>query len=637
MLLAHPALAVGAGGSLANAAVYIPAVESTDTGYRGALATLELFIKDGSGHVFVDTLPLTEIDTQAGARIAREAVEETLNTNLDNYDIFFVIRSDAPIVGGPSAGGAMATVLLAMVLNLSVDSSVVMTGTSNTDGSIGPVGGLLEKAQAVAEHNGTVFLIPEGQSVIKIERAVSIDTPGGGGTVTISEPQEIDLREYAKTRWNLTVIEVPDIKKALEHMTGYKISVSAPSVNKSVELEGVMKEMSSSFLTSTDESLNTTKSKLASSSVPYQYEQQLKSILEEQEKRVSDARQKFGSGDYYSASSYCFMASIQLRFIRNSIDLLESKDMESLLNIRLRGADSRLQNVSAVIEDAKAGMDNINDVEVILLSSDRLDESRNYMKDAWKSFYSEDYFDSAYYLSYAEERAATVERWLVIADAFGGDSLSFTFSDLGNLTQLRISEAASLATYAQIIGVDSSEAESMLENARKNYESGEYPSALFNAITARAYVDAMMEMGNMDFGNEAEVSQELARLETNALRDMQSAQERGILPIMAINYYEYGKGFEGSDPESAVLYLIYAKHFAKASRNILEVFEGKGFSSGVGSIDILPAGNAGTESPQGLVYLAVAASFAAGTAVGLAAMAYIKGRKTDRAVRRKAR
>ncbi|RLI96579.1 MAG: hypothetical protein DRO96_02815, partial [Candidatus Aenigmatarchaeota archaeon] len=56
--------------------IYIPAVKETEQGYVGVLATLNVTVKPGRGHVYVDTLPLTKIDTQASARLAKEVTEE---------------------------------------------------------------------------------------------------------------------------------------------------------------------------------------------------------------------------------------------------------------------------------------------------------------------------------------------------------------------------------------------------------------------------------------------------------------------------------------------------------------------------------------------------------------------------------
>ncbi|MEM5813287.1 MAG: ATP-dependent protease, partial [Candidatus Aenigmatarchaeota archaeon] len=82
----------------------VPAIERVNNTERGVMAILQIYAKEGNGHIFIDTMPLTEIDTQTSARIAREVVSSILDLDMSNYDLFIVIRSDSPAVGGPSAG-----------------------------------------------------------------------------------------------------------------------------------------------------------------------------------------------------------------------------------------------------------------------------------------------------------------------------------------------------------------------------------------------------------------------------------------------------------------------------------------------------------------------------------------------------
>ena len=54
-----------------NVTVYAPAVAETDDGYVGVISTITVTIQSkGSGRVFVDTLPLTQIDMQGSARLS---------------------------------------------------------------------------------------------------------------------------------------------------------------------------------------------------------------------------------------------------------------------------------------------------------------------------------------------------------------------------------------------------------------------------------------------------------------------------------------------------------------------------------------------------------------------------------------
>jgi len=66
-------------------------------------------------------------------------------------------------IDGPSAGGLMTASFVSGVLGHDMKSDVAFTGTINPDGSIGPVGGIQYKLEAVAKDGKKTFLIPIGQ------------------------------------------------------------------------------------------------------------------------------------------------------------------------------------------------------------------------------------------------------------------------------------------------------------------------------------------------------------------------------------------------------------------------------------------------------------------------------------------
>jgi uncharacterized protein len=66
---------------------------------------------------------------------------------------------------GPSAGAAITLTIIAGVLNKTPDSKFLITGTIESDGSVGQVGSVKEKATAAAASGAKVFLVPVGQKV----------------------------------------------------------------------------------------------------------------------------------------------------------------------------------------------------------------------------------------------------------------------------------------------------------------------------------------------------------------------------------------------------------------------------------------------------------------------------------------
>ncbi|MCW1304303.1 MAG: ATP-dependent protease, partial [Candidatus Parvarchaeota archaeon] len=192
----------------------IVGVRETEKGMEGVVAYLFVEVKNGSGRVFVDTLPLTQVDTQAGARLAKEVACEILQYNCSSLDFFYVIRSNFTMIGGPSASAAMTVATLAALLNKSLLSDVVITGTINPDSSIGPIGGVLEKARAARDAGATLFLIPEGQAIVNVPETKTEQI--GPIIRTQTTFKQVNVIDYAKKELNLDVIEVGDVLSAFK-------------------------------------------------------------------------------------------------------------------------------------------------------------------------------------------------------------------------------------------------------------------------------------------------------------------------------------------------------------------------------------------------------------------------------------
>jgi len=119
----------------------------------------------GTGRMLVDINNLLFwADTQESIRKAREVAQNLTNVNISNYDLIYHVYANASVVGGPSAGAALTIITIAALENKSLRQDVAISGAINYDGSIGPVGEILNKAKAAKEENITVFLVPLGQS-----------------------------------------------------------------------------------------------------------------------------------------------------------------------------------------------------------------------------------------------------------------------------------------------------------------------------------------------------------------------------------------------------------------------------------------------------------------------------------------
>lgn len=147
-------------GDFQSAVIKLPAVNGSNTGVS---AYLTVDTRKGSGNVFIDVNSvLSKEDTQHSVRLAAEFAKEHENISSKSVDLFYSIKALAPVIEGPSAGGAFAVASIAALRNESPAEDVMMTGTLNHDGSIGPSGKILEKAIAAKEAGAMVFLAPVG-------------------------------------------------------------------------------------------------------------------------------------------------------------------------------------------------------------------------------------------------------------------------------------------------------------------------------------------------------------------------------------------------------------------------------------------------------------------------------------------
>ena len=85
----------------------------------------------------------------------------------------FELDIDTGTIGGPSAGLAFTLTLVDELTEgeLTGGGRVAVTGTINLDGTVGAIGGLRQKASAVAQTGVDVFLVPAAQSDADIEAA----------------------------------------------------------------------------------------------------------------------------------------------------------------------------------------------------------------------------------------------------------------------------------------------------------------------------------------------------------------------------------------------------------------------------------------------------------------------------------
>lgn len=118
-----------------------------------------------------ETIPLLESPIDPGRGIVGIQAVDVVS-----LDLPFELTIDTGQIGGPSAGLAFTVTLLDELTegDLLGGLDVAVTGTIGLDGSVGPIGGLPQKASTVRQAGLDYFLVPASQSDEELARAREI-------------------------------------------------------------------------------------------------------------------------------------------------------------------------------------------------------------------------------------------------------------------------------------------------------------------------------------------------------------------------------------------------------------------------------------------------------------------------------
>jgi len=191
----------------------LPAVDSKG---NGVTATLKVEVIPGEGRALTNVNQiLFWVDTQHSIRTAMRVAENITGIDIDRYDVIYSIETNASVIEGPSAGAALTIATIASLENKRLNSSVMITGTINHDGSIGPVGQIIAKGRAAKENNATLYLVPVGQSSqIKYNEVKHCEKYG---LVTFCSTELKPEKVYVDDEVGIKVKEVETIKDALRY------------------------------------------------------------------------------------------------------------------------------------------------------------------------------------------------------------------------------------------------------------------------------------------------------------------------------------------------------------------------------------------------------------------------------------
>ncbi len=526
--------------------VTIPLVadRSTENGDEGILLSARVIVTNGTGHVFVDTNPYTQVDLQGSARLAAMVASDVLGIDQRMYDFYYIIDISSPIIGGPSAGGALTVATIAAINNWTLKPDVVMTGMINPDESIGPVGGIPFKLEAAAAKNATLFLIPEGQSTVSVRKTV-VRTKGA---FIVSEEKEetVDVVELGK-KLNVTVKEASTIQEVMLAFTGHQITKPAyKGTILTPKYLNLLEPLATNLKKESDAMYEETASAVPES----QFLEKAKEILKMADKMYKDKK-------YYAATSSFFNAMINMRFVQWNDGYSRSTDKEQYLTELVNKVEKQIQLSESDLNSFK--FYGVSDVEAVGAAESRITTAKAKLDEAKKL---KDVNEKIFSLAFAHERARTAQWWLTLATQ---DGKAVPENILKDRAGWYLSQAQSINTYMQtllsesgahpgIIGGSSED----INHAQKELEQGYYAGAIFDSLQATIKASAIIGL----FGK-VDVDKKIDQSAVAASTAINEARVAGIEPTLAVSAYEYAETL--IDPYDRISQYSYAKMIAKTS------------------------------------------------------------------------
>ena len=446
--------------------VPIAAVSSSGEGVLGRLRVAIEY--PGSGKVFISTSPATRIDTLGSARVAAFVASAVAGVDMRLYNFYYEIESPSIIVGGPSAGLAMAIVTYSLLASGGCPQKpFVATGMILPDGTVGPVGGLKEKLEATANAGIDTFIIPRGQETyVYVER---VSRRIGPIVVVERKPVELDLVEYGKS---LGVEVLPastllDAVKALGLEIPARGSYGIEPPSHAVEaLEGYVTDtlrevevlLSEPYNRLEEEAARLREDSLSDLKGGLAYSAAVKATIALAYAIASDSVEKAVSTGTYEVTGL-------VKEAENSYSVVEEK-LKAMGVPSLEGLDSALKAYGVL---AQASFEFKQALETLVKDGDRyyLPASPLRGVDVRGALHAA--------LSLALSRWALF--WANLAAEAGGEVIAW--SQLGSLASLLEAQASSTAAYAIQLGE---------ETGRGGYERVAYLASL--AVSARDPLEA---------------------------------------------------------------------------------------------------------------------------------------------------
>lgn len=313
---------------------------------KGSVIDLKLKVRPGSGNTYVNLKTIEEIDTQISIINSQKIACRIFDLDCDSYDFYYSFDGDALVLKGPSASSAIGILVAKTLIRENIDpTEVVITGSLNSGGIIGSVGGVDKKIIAAEEMGFKKALIPYNSKV--------------------------NVSNYT----NIEVIKVFDIVDAFNEYSGEKYSLSPEKVDKE-SYQNLMKDLGIMMCN-------------RSNYLKDQVNFSIIKINSTEEKLKNTANQSFNSAmyaknisNYYSMGSFCYNSNINYRRLIEHQKNISFTEMNTVLDKLLIKISNKSESIME--EEYRNNLLTINDFYTYLLVTDRINEAKDFIIEAKK-------------------------------------------------------------------------------------------------------------------------------------------------------------------------------------------------------------------------------------------------------------
>jgi len=554
--------------SLASAKTYhitLLTIGEAGEGTFGGTANAYLDVKYGNGRIFLDSFPLTKLDTQISTRYANEIACDYLNRDCSHYDFYYTIRADSTIVGGPSASASLTVLTIAALQGLKLRNDTVMTGTINSGGSIGPVGGIVKKAMAAQENGFKRVLVPvfsfeldevsnETSDMNETNQTITIvNQTRNNENASISKSNESNItnatkKELTLEEANLTieVIRISNIEEALAYFTNTTVKQTDEEIQVPDEYTSIMKSVSESLCNRA-----------------FELNKRVKLVNESEINKSSEfltgINKTMQAQDYYSTASYCFSLAVLLR--KANLKEVEKANPYQIKEIH-RLTKKAVEEFDKSLE--KVNITTLSELETYIIVKERLLEAESSLMKMENNISSDE-------LAYALERYYSGVYWSNFFK-LKGQRMQLDKEYLKRACYKKLSEADERNNYAGLyIPMELQGAKETMVHAYAFAAQENYKMCLFKASFAKAESNLLLSTLAIRKNQVDELAEEKLKA---AKKVIVKEQSRGIFPIMGYSYYEYANSLkENNDALSGLIFSEYALELS----NIEIYFPKKGF------------------------------------------------------------